>query len=99
MKKLLFILLCGFALAGCNTKSPEQKILEEYNKQEQQYKEKQRLHSFYVDSLVNVAAGLDNPYETAKRKDALKKLRKEYPSMNNEWDAMETSIDNMEVYN
>lgn len=58
----------------------------------------QMRHEKYIDSLVNVAAGLDGESLVANRKNALSILRSEYPQLSDKWDKMEISINNCEVY-
>ncbi len=55
-------------------------------------------HERYIDSLVNVATGLDGETLVRNRQNALDILKKEYPQMNEKWDSVQESIDNMEVY-
>jgi len=52
----------------------------------------------YIDSLVNVAVGLKGTTLRENRKQALKILRKEYPTLEERWIKVEESINNMEIY-
>ena len=51
-------------------------------------------HERYIDSLVNVATGLDGETLVRNRQNALDILRKEYPQMNEKWDSLQESIYN-----
>lgn len=98
MKKLLFTILAVLALTACDTKTPEQKAQESFEKEMSEMENSERNHKFYIDSLVNVATGLEGVENTAKRLDALEKLRKEYPQLSEKWDRCEEAINNMELY-
>lgn len=55
-------------------------------------------HERYIDSLVNVATGLDGETLVRNRQNALDILRKEYPQMNEKWDSVQESICNGDLY-
>lgn len=84
---LLLIAICLFT--GCNTKSSEQKDQRAKSAME---------HEAYIDSLVNVATGINGVSKPLNRKNALNILRKEYPNMKEKWDRCEECINNMEIY-
>lgn len=102
MKKCLFSLvlfgggLC--LLASCNSKSPEQAAQESFEKEMRESEASQMKHEKYIDSLVNVATGLDGETLVANRRHALSILRSEYPEMCDKWDKVEVSINNGEVF-
>lgn len=99
MKKVLFFasVVC-FLLGSCNTKTPEQAAKEALERDMQEMNANQMKHEKYMDSLVNVAAGLDGETLVANRKHALSILRSEYPQLSEKWDKMEISINSCEVY-
>lgn len=101
MKKCLFSLglLVGFCLlVSCNSKSPEQAAQEAVEREMQEMDANQMKHEKYIDSLLNVATGLDGQTLVANRRHALSILRSEYPQMSEKWDKVEISISNGEVY-
>lgn len=99
MRKLALFMLTATLFVACNTKTPEQQAEEDFKKHMQELEQNQAQRSIKMDSLVNVATGLSvETYETAKRNQALKVLREEYPELSERWDAVQKSIDNMEVY-
>lgn len=98
MKKILFIMIATLLIIGCNQKTPAQKMQEEFDAQQAQETKSALNHEAYIDSLVNVATGLDGVSKTQNRKNALNILRKEYPTMTEKWDKCEESIDKMEMY-
>lgn len=98
MKNILLMLACLLYLSGCNSKTPAQKAEDEYNAEKEQREAAALVREAYIDSLVNVATGLDDVSKPLNRKNALKILRKEYPTMTEKWDKCEESIDNMELY-
>ena len=98
MKKvLMFVSVCVF-LASCNTKTPEQAAQEALDRDMREYESSQMVHEKYIDSLVNVAAGLEGETLVRNRSHALSILRSEYPQLSVKWDKMEVSINNCEVY-
>lgn len=99
MKKVLILASVSCVLLGsCNTKTPEQAAKESLEREMQEMNANQMRHEKYIDSLVNVAAGLDGESLVANRKNALSILRSEYPQLSDKWDKMEISINNCEVY-
>ena len=64
----------------------------------QSCKEDEMKHERYIDSLVNVATGLDGETLVRNRQNALDILRKEYPQMNEKWDSVQESICNGDLY-
>ena len=84
----LFCILASALFAGCSE-----------GKKEKEIKEMTPLErESYIDSLVNVATGINGVSKPLNRKNALEILRKEYPSMNDKWDRCEECIDNFEIY-
>ena len=84
MKKILFLMVAAaLAIVGCSQK---QKSISDMTPMEKEV---------YVDSLVNVASGIDG---VTLRENALEILRKEYPNLENRWKRMEECINNMELY-
>lgn len=98
MKQILFMLACLLCFAGCDSRTPAQKAEDEYNAEKTQRKASALVRETYIDSLVNVATGLDGVSKPLNRKNALDILRKEYPTMTEKWDKCEESIENMEMY-
>jgi len=98
MKKLLFTIVTILTLTACDTKTPEQEAQESFEREMSELENNERDHKFYIDSLVNVATGLEGVENIAKRLDALEKLRKEYPQLSEKWDKCEEAINNMELY-
>ena len=100
MKKLLLFasLVLVVFLGSCNTKTPEQAAQESFEQEMKENEANEMKHEKYIDSLVNVAAGLDGETLVANRKHALSILRSEYPQLSDKWDKMEVSINNCEVY-
>lgn len=94
---LMFVSVCIF-LASCNTKTPEQAAQEDLDRDMREYESSQMAHEKYIDSLVNVAAGLEGETLVRNRRHALSILRSEYPQLSDKWDKMEISINNCEVY-
>lgn len=98
MKKVLIFVSACLLLASCDTKTPEQAAQEALDRDMREYEYSQMAHEKYIDSLVNVAAGLDGQTLVANRRHALSILRSEYPQMSEKWDKVEISISNGEVY-
>lgn len=98
MKLFILLLTIVFFLAGCNIKTPEQKAQEKFEMQKVQREKDALKFEVYADSLVRVATGLEGVTKPLNRKNALKILRKEFPTMKDYWDKCEESINNMEVY-
>lgn len=102
MKKCLFSLvlfgggLC--LLASCNSKTPEQAAQEALDRDMREYESSQMAHEKYIDSLVNVAVGLEGETLVRNRSHALSILRSEYPQLNDKWDKIEVSIANCEIW-
>lgn len=98
MKKIyLFVVM--FALISCgNNKTPEELARESLDRQMKELEQKQMAHEQYIDSLVNVATGLNGITLRTNRQHALDILRSEYPEMSEKWDAVQKSIDNLELY-
>lgn len=70
MKKILFLMVAAaLAIVGCSQK---QKSISDMTPMEKEV---------YVDSLVNVASGIDGVTLRENRKNALEILRKEYPNL------------------
>nr|MBP7472393.1 hypothetical protein [Prevotella sp.] len=82
------------SLTSCNKKSPEQLANESLEREKQE----QYHHKVYIDSLVNVAVGLEGVENTVERQNALDTLIHEYPEMKERWYGIQESINNMEVY-
>lgn len=99
MKKVFaFASLLCVLLGACNSKTPEQAAQEAVEREMQEMDANQMKHEKYIDSLVNVATGLDGQTLVANRRHALSILRSEYPQMSEKWDKVEISISNGEVY-
>lgn len=99
MKKVLFFASVACVLLGsCNTKSPEQAAQESFEQEMKENEANQMKHEKYIDSLVNVATGLEGETLVSNRRHALSILRSEYPQMNDKWDKVEVSIENCEIY-
>ena len=87
MKKILLLMVAAaLAIVGCSQK---QKSISDMTPMEKEV---------YVDSLVNVASGIDGVTLRENRKNALEILRKEYSNLENRWKRMEECINNMELY-
>lgn len=93
----MFVSAC-LLLASCDTKTPEQAAQEALDRDMREYESSQMVHEKYIDSLVNVAAGLEGETLVRNRSHALSILRSEYPQLIVKWDKMEVSINNCEVY-
>lgn len=93
----MFVSAC-LLLASCDTKTPEQAAQEALDRDMREYESSQMAHEKYIDSLVNVAAGLEGETLVRNRSHALSILRSEYPQLSDKWDKMEVSINNCEVY-
>lgn len=99
MKKYLLFTLCFLGiLVGCDKRSAVQRAEDDYNQKRQKEIEKEMVRERYIDSLVNVATGLNGETLVRNRQNALDILKKEYPEMSDKWDAVQESINNMEVY-
>ena len=98
MKKgLMFVSAC-LLLASCDTKTPEQAAQEALDRDMREYESSQMAHEKYIDSLVNVAAGIEGETLIRNRSHALSILRSEYPQLNDKWDKIEVSIANCEIW-
>lgn len=94
MKKILLFTFILF-LFSCDNRTPEQKAKEKYEADKQRTKEKRMQKEVYIDSVLNVAAGVGKyQYLRENRLNALKILKKEYPDMVQKWDSIESSIYN-----
>lgn len=93
----MFVSAC-LLLASCNTKTPEQAAKEDLDRSMREYESSQMAHEKYIDSLVNVAAGLEGETLVRNRSHALSILRSEYPQLNDKWDEIEVSIANCEIW-
>ena len=93
----MFVSAC-LLLASCNTKTPEQAAQEDLDRTMREYESSQMAHEKYIDSLVNVAAGLEGETLVRNRSHALSILRSEYPQLNEKWDKIEVSIANREIW-
>ena len=99
MKKVfVFASLLCVLFGACNTKTPEQAAQESLEQEMKENEASQMRHERYIDSLVNVASGLDGESLISNRRHALSILRSEYPQLSEKWDKMEVSINNCEVY-
>lgn len=98
MKKVLMFVSACLLLASCNTKTPEQAAKEDLDRSMREYESSQMAHEKYIDSLVNVAAGLEGETLVRNRSHALSILRSEYPQLNDKWDEIEVSIANCEIW-
>lgn len=98
MKKVFALSLVCVLLGACSSKTPEQAAQESVEREMQEMDANQMKHEKYIDSLVNVATGLDGETLVANRRHALSILRSEYPQMSEKWDKVEISINNGEVY-
>lgn len=99
MKKyLLFLLALSWLYVGCDNRTAEQRANDAFKAQEKAEEKQGMEHEKYIDSLVNVASGLDGETLVRNREHALNILRKEYPELNEKWDSVQASIDNMEIY-
>lgn len=98
MKKVLVFVSACLLLASCDTKTPEQAAKEALDRDMREYESSQMNHEKYIDSLVNVAAGLEGETLVRNRSHALSILRSEYPQLNDKWDKIEVSIANCEIW-
>ena len=99
MKRFVTMIFAALLLLSCgNNKTPEQEAKECFDRQMKEMEAGQMKRERYIDSLVNVATGLDGATLRANRQHALDILRKEYPEMQERWDGVQRSIDNMETY-
>ena len=98
MKRVFFASVMCVLLGSCNTKTPDQAAKEALERDMYEMNANQMKHEKYMDSLVNVAAGLGGVTLFANRKHALSILRSEYPQLSEKWDKMEISINSCEVY-
>ena len=94
---LMFVSAC-LLLVSCDTKTPEQAAQEALDRDLREYESSQMAHEKYIDSLVNVAAGLEGETLVRNRSHALSILRSEYPQLNEKWDKIEVSIANCEIW-
>lgn len=93
----MFVSAC-LLLASCDTKTPEQAAQEALDRDMREYESSQMDHEKYIDSLVNVAAGLEGETLVRNRSHALSILRSEYPQLNDKWDKIKVSIANCEIW-
>ena len=99
MKKfLLTITILLLTVLGCDRKTQSQCAKDDVEQYIQSCKEDEMKHERYIDSLVNVATGLDGETLVRNRQNALDVLRKEYPQMNEKWDSLQESIYNGNLY-
>lgn len=98
MKQIIIILSCLFALSGCDNRTPAQKAEDKFNAEKAKRDAHELIHEAYIDSLVDVAAGLNGVSKPKNRRNALNILKKEYPALNDRWDRFEECIDNMDIY-
>ena len=98
MKKVLIFVSACLLLASCDTKTPEQAAQEALDRTMREYESSQMAHEKYIDSLVNVAVGLEGETLVRNRSHALSILRSEYPQLNDKWDKIEVSIANCEIW-
>lgn len=99
MKKFLLpITILLLTILGCDRKTPSQCAKDDVEQYIQSCKEDEMKHERYIDSLVNVATGLDGETLVRNRQNALGILRKEYPQMNEKWDSVQESICNGDLY-
>jgi len=99
MKRFVMMIFAALLLFSCgNNKTPEQAAKEEFEREMKEREAWQMYHERYIDSLVKVAAGLEGATLRANRQHALDILRKEYPEMQERWNGVQKSIDNMEIY-
>lgn len=98
MKKLLFLLIATLLIVtSCGeNKTPEQRALDEYNKEQSDKKTQNMKHEKYIDSLVNIASGVgEYKYMRTNRLNALEILKKEYPTMSEAWKKIEADIESL----
>ena len=90
MKKLLSLILFIVALtSSCDNRTPEQKAQDRYNAIKQDGMKRE----LYIDSLLNVAVGIGKyEFMIENRKNALRILKEEYPTMKERWDSIEVSL-------
>ena len=98
MKKYIALVTFSVLLSCGNNKTPEELAQESLDKTMRELEQKHMNHEQYIDSLVNVATGLNGTTLRANRQHALDILRNEYPQMSDKWDAVQKSIDNLELY-
>lgn len=99
MKKSVLILAAiGLLMTNCDNRTATQQAADDFNKEVRETEDNQMRHERYIDSLVNVATGLDGETLVRNRQNALDILRREYPEMSDKWDAVQESINNMELY-
>lgn len=99
MKRIVTMIFSALLLLSCgDNKTPEQAAEEYFDRQMKEMDARQMNRERYIDSLINVATGLEGATLRANRQHALDILRKEYPGMRERWDGVQRSIDNMEIY-
>ena len=99
MKKFATMIFAALMLLSCgDNKTPEQAAQESLDREMKELEDKQMNRERYIDSLINVATGLEGATLRANRQHALDILRKEYPGMQERFDEIQRSIDNMEIY-
>lgn len=96
MKNILIALGVILSLASCQHKSPARDAEERFQQEMKQMEQDRMSHEKYIDSLVNVASGLEGTTLRANRQHALDILKKEYPEI--DWTSMQRAIDNYEIY-
>lgn len=94
---IIFLALAPTLFGGGGV-SDEEAVQNVLRQDKQNNKEYQMKHERYVDSLVDVASGEDGETLVQNRQNALDILKKEYPQLSKKWDAVQKSIDNMEMY-
>lgn len=82
-------------LLSCGKPKSDEEAIHDMLEENQQ---SEMLHERYIDSLVNVATGLDGETLTQNRQHALDILQKEYPELHEKWVKVQESIDNGELY-
>lgn len=89
----------ALVLAGCGSGlTPEQEAQRVMREKAVKDSAAQYRRNVYIDSLVNVATGLEGVENTVERQHALDILMREYPELEDRRAAIQKSIDNMELY-
>ena len=98
MKKILTTMVIAFAITACDNRTAAQRAKDVFEAEVKENEQKEMQHERYIDSLANVASGLDGETLVANRQNALNILKNEYPEMAKTWVKVQESIDAMEVY-
>ena len=99
MKRFATMIFAALLMLSCgDNKTPEQAAQESLDREMKELEDRQMNRERYIDSLINVATGLEGATLRANRQHALDILRKEYPGMQERFDEIQRSIDNMEIY-